>query len=270
MVSKFDLPLKSVMFLHLHVIQARLLPPRVRDAVHVLSRQEVCSRRFYRSRKQCAAGYSSPALRARYVRTSVPLYDAQYPGNVTCLWPTGCRHDEILKSPQSSPLPQISNLFFANDPLVFTCVSLGDGRNAARNDFKAGLMAYKRRELMETLSQTSTDSEFAAGEPDNAADEGDPVGVVDSAMSSVPSVVGHKLGFRAAGALMFPGLDRGRVLWEEDSYQSSLLLQTVPVPLGGFFTNGVAGMNEVQRSTIDSGFLSARRCPLCNTWLRTG
>lgn len=114
--------------------------------------------------------------------------------------------------------------------------------NAARDDFNAALMAYKRRELMETLSLTQTDGQAGDGGSDESVDVADSVGVVDSAVVPSPRVAGgDKPSFRAAGALMFPGLDRGRSLWEEDNYQSSRLIKTVPVPLGGFFANGVAG-----------------------------
>lgn len=113
-------------------------------------------------------------------------------------------------------------------------------------EFNAALVAYKRRQLMETLTLASSPTEDD-GDDSKSPDEedskrkelelSDTVGVVDSLASQ-----GAKGGFRAAGALMFPGLDRGRTLWEEDSYQSSLLLKTVPVSLGGFFANGVAGL----------------------------
>lgn len=99
---------------------------------------------------------------------------------------------------------------------------------------------------METLASTS-----AVGASDEA-DESDVkqtnqnVGVVDSVVLS-PSETdpGQPVPFRAAGALIFPGLDRGRTLWEEDHFQSSSVLKTVPVPLGGFFTNGVAGDRDI-------------------------
>lgn len=101
---------------------------------------------------------------------------------------------------------------------------------------------------METLASTS-----AAGASEGGDETGDTeetnqnVGVVDSAVSSsTPDAgPGQPVPFRAAGALIFPGLDRGRTLWEEDHFQSSSVLKTVPVPLGGFFTNGVAGGQDV-------------------------
>lgn len=95
---------------------------------------------------------------------------------------------------------------------------------------------------METLSATSSSDGVLSDEKDNSQPKNENVGVVDS---SVPEPSegggGTKVAFRAAGGLVFPGLDRGRTLWAEDNYQSSLVLKTVPVPLGGFFTNGVAG-----------------------------
>lgn len=110
-------------------------------------------------------------------------------------------------------------------------------------DFNSALVAYKRRQLMETLTLESSRMEDddaktpIEGDSKKELDSSDTVGVVDSLASQ-----GADGRFRAAGALMFPGLDRGRTLWEEDSYQSSLLLNTVPVSLGGFFANGVAGL----------------------------
>lgn len=117
-------------------------------------------------------------------------------------------------------------------------------RDAAGNEFSAALLAYKRRELMETLASTSA-TEASDTETGNVQETNQNVGVVDSAVSA-PSAggSGQPTPFRAAGALIFPGLDRGRTLWEEDHFQSSSVLKTVPVPLGGFFTNGVAGEPE--------------------------
>lgn len=105
---------------------------------------------------------------------------------------------------------------------------------------------------METLTlacASADDEDNEVSTPATAEDNskkdlelGDTVGVVDSSLSKGAAGV-----FRAAGALMFPGLDRGRNLWEEDSYQSLLLHKTVPVSLGGFFSNGVAGLWTVPR-----------------------
>lgn len=104
---------------------------------------------------------------------------------------------------------------------------------------------------METLAATAADNddeeqseEQFEESVDISADKEetetvDQVGVVDTA--SPPEDGGDTAAFRAAGALMFPGLDRGRTLWGEDNYQSALLQKTVPVPLGGFYVNGVVG-----------------------------
>lgn len=115
-------------------------------------------------------------------------------------------------------------------------------RDAAGSEFSAALLAYKRRELMETLA--STPAEGASD--DTTGDEANQnVDVVDSVASTPsPGSSGQATPFRASGALIFPGLDRGRTLWEEDHFQSSSVLKTVPVPLGGFFTNGVAGESD--------------------------
>lgn len=103
-------------------------------------------------------------------------------------------------------------------------------------------MAYKRRELMETLSAESSSEGVLSDENDDSEPKNENVGVVDSSVPEPSEGVGRtNVAFRAAGGLIFPGLDRGRTLWAEDNYQSSLVLKTVPVPLGGFFTNGVAG-----------------------------
>lgn len=121
-----------------------------------------------------------------------------------------------------------------------------DPSNAAREDFNAALLAYKRRELMETLASTPAGEANCAGNTtDDVQQPNQNVGVVDSAVpESSAEAGGGTVAFRAAGALMFPGLDRGRAVWNEDNYQSSLVLKTVPVALGGFFTNGVAGEAE--------------------------
>ncbi|CAN0399608.1 unnamed protein product [Ectocarpus sp. 12 AP-2014] len=126
-------------------------------------------------------------------------------------------------------------------------------RLAAGDEFQAALLAYKRRELLETLASSSgegtSDARDGNGDIEEATQN---VGVVDSAVSG-PSAgdKGQTTPFRAAGALLFPGLDRGRTLWEEDHYQSSAVFKTVPVPLGGFFTNGVAGaLSEGSRTTL--------------------
>ncbi|CAM9123692.1 unnamed protein product [Ectocarpus sp. 4 AP-2014] len=126
-------------------------------------------------------------------------------------------------------------------------------RLAAGDEFRAALLAYKRRELLETLASSSgegaSDARDGNGDIEEATQN---VGVVDSAISG-PSAgaEGQTTPFRAAGALLFPGLDRGRTLWEEDHYQSSAVFKTVPVPLGGFFTNGVAGaLSEGSRTTL--------------------
>lgn len=119
-------------------------------------------------------------------------------------------------------------------------------REAAADEFNAALLAYKRRELMETLSASPAEGESGVGrktgDVDRQPDEGESnnVGLVDSGVPG-KSYTDKMLAFRASGTLMFPGLDRGRTLWEEDNYQSSLVTKTVPVPLGGFFSNGVAG-----------------------------
>lgn len=115
-------------------------------------------------------------------------------------------------------------------------------RKAAGDEFNAALVAYKRRELMETLASTPT--EKTSDEADGPQQENQNV---ESPLSEELSAkVGMKaVAFRAAGALIFPGLDRGRTLWEEDNYQSSSVLKTVPVPLGGFFTNGAAGTKNI-------------------------
>ena len=98
---------------------------------------------------------------------------------------------------------------------------------------------------METLAASSSDesSEVVESANDNGIPPGDTrnVGLVDSGVPGESPEAGGKKAFRAAGTLIFPGLDRGRTLWEEDNYQSSLVTKTVPVPMGGFFTNGVAG-----------------------------
>lgn len=121
-------------------------------------------------------------------------------------------------------------------------------RDAAGSEFSAALLAYKRRELMETLAATPAGGAGGASDDStgDAQQANQNVGVVDS-VASTPSLggSGQATPFRAAGALIFPGLDRGRTLWEEDHFQSSSVLQTVPVPLGGFFTNGVAGGSEL-------------------------
>ena len=126
-------------------------------------------------------------------------------------------------------------------------------RDAAGSEFSAALLAYKRRELMETLA--STPAEGASDDATCDAQEANQnVDVVDSVASTPsPGSSTQATPFRAAGALIFPGLDRGRTLWEEDHFQSSSVLKTVPVPLGGFFTNGVAGRSEiVERDTNQS------------------
>eukprot|EP00752_Nemacystus_decipiens_P001480 g1455.t1 len=124
-------------------------------------------------------------------------------------------------------------------------------RDAAGSEFSAALLAYKRRELMETLASTPAEGESddVAG---NAHQANENVDVVDSVTSTLsPRGSEQTTPFRAAGALIFPGLDRGRTLWEEDHFQSSSVLKTVPVPLGGFFTNGVAGsLSEGSRTTL--------------------
>lgn len=102
---------------------------------------------------------------------------------------------------------------------------------------------------METLASTSTSTDeasVASGGVDHPDEEeqheNQNVNVVDSSIAAPPTGAPREVAaFRAAGALMFPGLDRGRNLWDEDNYQSSNVFKTVPVPLGGFFTNGVAG-----------------------------
>lgn len=153
-------------------------------------------------------------------------------------------------------------------------------RKAAVKEFNSALVAYKRRQLMETLSASSSieadsgDADDAAQSPDEADSEDEPQvaavdGVVDS-LGSQRAEEGNSAGggFRAAGALMFPGLDRGRTLWEEDGYQSSLLLKTVPVPLGGFFVNGVAGVFlplVMYRAVYDMGTVSVRLLVACYT-----
>lgn len=128
---------------------------------------------------------------------------------------------------------------------------LGLPRDAAGNEFSAALLAYKRRELMETLASTSTPEE-SDDETGSVQETNQNVGVVDSVVAaSSAGGSGKATPFRAAGALIFPGLDRGRTLWEEDHFQSSSVLKTVPVPLGGFFTNGVAGEPGGRGGQID-------------------
>lgn len=99
---------------------------------------------------------------------------------------------------------------------------------------------------METLASTPMDEASEANHgvdhPDEEQPENQNVNVVDSSIAAPPAGAPREAAaFRAAGALMFPGLDRGRNLWDEDSFQSSKVFKAVPVPLGGFFTNGVAG-----------------------------
>lgn len=126
-------------------------------------------------------------------------------------------------------------------------------RDAAGSEFSAALLAYKRRELMETLASTPVQgaSDDVTGDAQQANQN---VDVVDSVASTPsPGSSEQATPFRAAGALIFPGLDRGRTLWEEDHFQSSSVFKTVPVPLGGFFTNGVAGESGiVKRDTSQS------------------
>lgn len=119
-------------------------------------------------------------------------------------------------------------------------------REAAGDEFNAALLAYKRRELMETLSASPAEGDPGVEKTDGVdrqTGESRNVALVDSGVTgkSYTEPGDKRLAFRAAGTLMFPGLDRGRTLWEEDNYQSSLVTKTVPVPLGGFFSNGVAG-----------------------------
>ncbi len=117
-------------------------------------------------------------------------------------------------------------------------------REAAGNEFSAALLAYKRRELMETLASTTAEG-FSEDSTGDVQESNQNVGVVDSVVSTPSSGKPEQsTPFRAAGALIFPGLDRGRTLWGEDHFQSSSVVQTVPVPLGGFFANGVAGELE--------------------------
>lgn len=129
--------------------------------------------------------------------------------------------------------------------LCLPVVVLDTPRDAAGNEFSAALLAYKRRELMETLASTPAEggSDDITGDAQQANQN---VDVVDSVASTPsPGSSEEATPFRAAGALIFPGLDRGRTLWEEDHFQSSSVLKTVPVPLGGFFNNGVAGDSEL-------------------------
>lgn len=129
--------------------------------------------------------------------------------------------------------------------VVLPHVALCMPRDAAGSEFSAALLAYKRRELMETLASTLAEgaNDEVTGDAQQANQN---VGVVDSVASTPsPGSSEQATPFRAAGALIFPGLDRGRTLWEEDHFQSSSVLKTVPVPLGGFFTNGVAGESEM-------------------------
>ncbi|CAM9321707.1 unnamed protein product, partial [Ascophyllum nodosum] len=157
-----------------------------------------------------------------------------------------------------------ASLFFLDDGSITIARPIEPGtrlqlfvrdRDAADSEFNAALLAYKRRELMETLAASSSDesSEVVESANDNGIPPGDTrnVGLVDSGVPGESPEAGGKKAFRAAGTLIFPGLDRGRTLWEEDNYQSSLVAKTVPVPMGGFFTNGVAAsMSEGSRTTL--------------------
>lgn len=103
---------------------------------------------------------------------------------------------------------------------------------------------------METLASTSTnEASDGVAQPGREQLENQNVEVVDSSIAAPAAGAPRKATtFRAAGALMFPGLDRGKNLWDEDNFQSSRVFKTVPVSLGGFFTNGVAGEVWVQGS----------------------
>lgn len=81
-------------------------------------------------------------------------------------------------------------------------------RVAAASDLDSSLAEYKRRELEESLG--------------SAASEGGPR-------------------FTPVGALMFPCFDRGYNLFREENYESSHLSRAAPVPISGFFCNGVLG-----------------------------
>eukprot|EP00904_Undaria_pinnatifida_P010466 jgi/Undpi1/654/HiC_scaffold_10.g04118.m1 len=126
-------------------------------------------------------------------------------------------------------------------------------RIAAGDEFNAALVAYKRRQLMETLASTSTnEASDGVAQPGREQLENQNVEVVDSSIAAPAAGAPREAtAFRAAGALMFPGLDRGKNLWDEDNFQSSRVFKTVPVSLGGFFTNGVAGcISEGSRTSL--------------------
>ncbi|CAM9953614.1 unnamed protein product, partial [Phaeothamnion confervicola] len=91
-------------------------------------------------------------------------------------------------------------------------------RDAAISDMDQWLKDYKRQEL-EALAGSLGGSSSGGGS----------------------SKEGSKVPFRASGALMFVSFDRGQLLYGETGYESTRLVQTVPVPLGGFFANGVIG-----------------------------
>ncbi|CAM9106885.1 unnamed protein product [Discosporangium mesarthrocarpum] len=120
-------------------------------------------------------------------------------------------------------------------------------RDAAARDFNAALTSYKRRQLSETLAASAGSFENSVSPSSTVEDN---IGLVDSNVGP-KNAEEEQPPFRAAGTLMFPGFDRGRTLWEEDNYQSSLVLETIPVPLAGFFGNGVTGaISEGSRTAL--------------------
>lgn len=46
---------------------------------------------------------------------------------------------------------------------------------------------------------------------------------------------------RVSGALVFPCLDRGKVLFEEENYETRTITDYINAPMGGFFCNGAIG-----------------------------
>lgn len=77
---------------------------------------------------------------------------------------------------------------------------------SAAGDLSTALAGYKRRELEESmLDNKDTDR------------------------------------FQARGVLAYPCMDRGKTLFEEENFESGKISAAIPVPLGGFFCNGVFG-----------------------------
>jgi len=46
---------------------------------------------------------------------------------------------------------------------------------------------------------------------------------------------------RISGALVFPSMDRGKLLFDADNYESKMITNFINAPMGGFFCNGVIG-----------------------------